>query len=267
MNALIRKLFGDPASPAGEPSVPRGQRVYAVGDVHGCLDLLNRLLAAIEADDAARGPARTTLVFLGDLIDRGPASAEVIERVSTYRLPGGGRVICLCGNHEEVMIRVLRGNGDLLHDWTKFGGAECLRSYGLSPTRLKRMEPAEAVGKIRAKIPKAHYKFLQGLTDTVRIGDYLFVHAGIRPGVELMSQAQTDLRWIRDPFLAHDEDHGFVVVHGHTICDEIDQQFNRIGIDTGAYRSGVLTALVLEGQEQSFLQVEAADTTAPAAVG
>ncbi|HVM38999.1 MAG TPA: metallophosphoesterase [Sphingomicrobium sp.] len=245
--------------------MPRGQRVYAVGDVHGRLDLLEKLLAAIEADDAARGAARTTLVFLGDLIDRGPASAQVIERVSTYRLPGGGRVLCLCGNHEEVMIRVLRGDGDLLYDWTKFGGAECLRSYGLSPTRLKRMEPAEAVAKLKAAVPKQHAKFLQGLADTVRIGDYLFVHAGIRPGVELMSQAQNDLRWIREPFLAHDGGHGFVVVHGHTISASAEVLPNRIGIDTGAYRSGVLTAIALEGADRWFLEARADDAARPEA--
>jgi serine/threonine protein phosphatase 1 len=270
VNALIRKFLGTPAS-AGDPSVPAGHRVYAVGDVHGRLDLLESLLASIEADDAARGAARTTLVFLGDLIDRGPASRQVIDKVSTYQLAGGGRVIALCGNHEEVMIRVLRGDGDLLHDWMKFGGAECLRSYGLSPRGLRRLDGREAVKKIRAAVPKAHWKFLHSLSDTLRVGDYLFVHAGIRPGVELMSQTQTDLRWIREPFLEHDEGHGFVVVHGHTITPEAELLPHRICIDTGAYRSGVLTALALEGSDRWLLEareegaVEPGGTAASAA--
>jgi serine/threonine protein phosphatase 1 len=236
-----------------QPKVPRGYRVYAIGDVHGRLDLLNEILARIESENAARGKARTAIVFLGDLIDRGPASSQVLERVRTYQHPGV-RTVCLTGNHEEVLLRLLRGESGLLRDWLKFGGAECLQSYGIDPIELNRMPPILAVSRLRERIPSAHRSFLEGLADTFRIGSYLFVHAGVRPGIGLMEQSQADLRWIRDPFLEDANDHGFVVVHGHTIHSEVDIRPNRIGLDTGAYRTGVLTAMGLEGSERWFLQ-------------
>lgn len=239
----------------GEPSVPAGYRVYAIGDIHGRLDLLDGALARIEADIEARDPAQNILVFLGDLIDRGPSSAQVIERVRSYRRPAA-RTVFLSGNHEEVLLRLLRGEYRLLRDWLRFGGAECARSYGVSPTALKRMEPGQAVAALRKAIPEADRAFLQSFVDTFRIGSYLFVHAGLRPGVPLTDQTQADLRWIREPFLENDDNHGFIVVHGHTIAEQIDVRANRIGLDTGAYRSGVLTAMGLEGRQRWFLQTE-----------
>lgn len=249
---FFRSLFASDRG-TGEPSVPAGYRVYAIGDIHGRLDLLDDALARIEADIDARAPAQTILVFLGDLIDRGPSSAQVVERLRTYRRPAV-RTVFLSGNHEEVLLRLLRGESRFLHDWLSFGGAECARSYGVSPTALKRMEPAAAVDALRKAIPEADWAFLQGFVDTFRIGSYLFVHAGVRPGVPLADQAQSDLRWIRRPFLENDDDHGFIVVHGHTIAEQVDVRANRIGLDTGAYRTGVLTAMGLEGCERWFLQ-------------
>lgn len=245
-------MFKKAASPQQTPSGAKGYRAYIVGDVHGRLDLLDHLLATIECDLVVRPARRTVLVFVGDLIDRGPNSAQVVERLRTYKHPGI-RPLFLLGNHEEVMLRVLAGDSVLLADWLRFGGAECLQSYGLDPDRLAGMSDQQALRTIRAAIPAEHSKFLHDFADTFRFGDYLVVHAGIRPGVALEQQLQSDLRWIRTPFLDHRGDHGFVVVHGHTIHDTVEERPNRIGIDTGAYASGVLTALAIEGRERWFL--------------
>ena len=244
-------LFTRSAPPM--PAIPDGFRVYAVGDIHGCDDLLADILARIEADQDGNPMAETIVIFLGDFIDRGPASRQVIERLRTYR-PENGRTVFLAGNHEEVLIRLLNGQDELVEDWLRFGGAECLASYGYDAADLRRLSLPEAGAVIRGLIPPAHAQFLRDMADTFRIGDYLFVHAGIRPGYPLSAQSQADLRWIRRPFLGDRSDHGFVVVHGHTISEQIDEQVNRIGIDTGAYQTGVLTALALEGERRWLLQ-------------
>lgn len=232
---------------------PKGHRAYAIGDVHGRLDLLDSILTRIAADNAARKPARTTIVFLGDLIDRGPQSAQVVERLRTYR-PAFAKPVFLMGNHEEVLLRIVAGETDIIPDWMRFGGAECARSYGLDPVDLECREPTSALRLLRRSIPKEHLNFLSGFADTASFGRYLFVHAGVRPGVPLAKQAAQDLRWIRAPFLDDETDHGRIVVHGHTISEEIDERPNRIGLDTGAYWSGVLTAVGLEMNERWFLQ-------------
>lgn len=251
MKALRRFLAGPGTS--SEPRLPDGYRLYAIGDVHGRDDLLADLLATIEADSSERRPAKRIIVFLGDLIDRGPASAAVVERLRSYR-PADAHVIFLAGNHEEVLLRILDGDEELVADWLRFGGAECLRSYGVDPGELRRMSPERAVETIRSAIPAAHAEFMRRFDDTFRAGDYLFVHAGIRPGVPLAAQVRSDLRWIREPFLTDRAEHGFVVVHGHTIRKQIEDCGNRIGIDTGAYRFGVLSALGLEGTDRWHLQ-------------
>jgi serine/threonine protein phosphatase 1 len=253
----LARLFGGSA-PSRQPELPAGYRVYAIGDVHGRDDLLEHLLAAIEADSSQRGPAKLVLVFLGDLIDRGASSKEVVERLKTYR-PAGARLIFLAGNHEEVLLRIIDGEARLVADWLRFGGAECLRSYGADPERLRKMAPDQAMGIIRSTIPAAHIDFLRSFDDTFRAGDYLFVHAGIRPGIPLSEQSPSDLRWIREPFLTDGAEHEFLVVHGHTIREGVDERANRIGIDTGAYRFGILTALALEGTDRWILQATADD--------
>ncbi|WP_114952884.1 metallophosphoesterase family protein [Sphingosinicella terrae] len=247
-------------STARQRPAPRGKegaRLYAIGDVHGCLDLLDSLLAKIEADAASREVRKTYIVFLGDLIDRGPASAGVLDRLRTYR-PEGATPIFLAGNHEEIFQRIVGGESDILADWLKFGGSECLESYGLDPAELGRIAPGEAVERIRSKVPQEHVDFIDGFADTFRFGDYLLVHAGIRPGLELHEQEQFDLRWIREPFLSFEDEHGLVVVHGHTIVDQVDERPNRIGLDTGAYRTGVLTALVIEDDARWYLSTTGA---------
>jgi serine/threonine protein phosphatase 1 len=233
-----------------------GARAYAVGDIHGRLDLLEPLLAKIAEDARARPAKRTYIIFLGDLIDRGPDSAGVVERLRNYR-PDFATPIFLAGNHEEVMLRVLQGEPDILGDWLKFGGAECLASYGIDAGTLTRMEPDKAMELLRSKVPSAHIEFLEGFADTFRFGDYLFVHAGIRPGVPLAEQDQFDLRWIREPFLSGADEHGAIVVHGHTIVSEVDERSNRICIDTGAYHSGILTAVGIEDDQRWYLSATA----------
>jgi len=256
MNLLARIFGGSTDRPA--PRGADGYRAYAVGDVHGRLDLLDRLLARIEADIAARGPAQNMVVFLGDLIDRGPQSAGVIERLRTWQ-PSDATAIFLCGNHEEIFLRVLGGEPAVLADWMRFGGAECLASYGLSPEALGEMSEAEALAEIKAAVPPQHQEFLATFADTFRFGDYLFVHAGIRPGLDVAAQSKKDLRWIREQFLDDPTDHGYVVVHGHTISAGVEERANRIGIDTGAYRTGRLTAVAIEGAQRWYLDTTPGD--------
>ena len=242
-------MFGLSSPRRDAPSGPPGHRAYVVGDIHGRLDLLEDLLAKIHAQIQHRPAEKTLLVFVGDLIDRGPASAQVLERLRSYKRPGI-KTVFLMGNHEEVLLRILAGDTDLITKWCWFGGSECLQSYGVERGRLAHLTDDEALAEVRAAIPREHISFLESFIDSCRFGDYLFVHAGIRPGVELEQQSQNDLRWIREPFLLDDRDHGFVVVHGHTISEEVELLRNRIGIDTGGYRTGVLTALAIEGSER-----------------
>ena len=241
-----------PSSTQNSPAGPPGYRAYAIGDVHGRFDLLEQLLAKIHSELQRRPAEKTLLIFVGDLIDRGSSSAQVIERLRTYRRQGVQPVFLL-GNHEEVLLRILGGDAELITKWRWFGGAECLQSYGLDPGRLAHVSDEEALAMVRSAIPQSHVEFLESFADSCRFGDYLFVHAGIRPGIELEEQSQADLRWIREPFLFDEADHGFVVVHGHTISVEVEERANRIGIDTGAYRTGLLTALAIEGTERWFV--------------
>ena len=250
---------------AGRHQGPRGAagwRAYAIGDVHGRLDLLEQLLERIEADLACRPARKSMLVFIGDLIDRGPQSAQVVERLRTYKRDGV-RSIFLLGNHEEVLLRILRGDSTLVQSWLKFGGTECLGSYGVNTRDLRGQSAKEVVETARKAVPAEHVKFLTSFIDSCRFGDYLFVHAGIRPGIEFDQQKQSDLRWIREPFLMDETDHGFVVVHGHTIRPEVEERPNRIGIDTGAYRTGVLTSLVIEGRERRTIDTRATAESIP----
>lgn len=250
-----RKLFSRSAAPSG----PKRHRAYVIGDVHGCIDLLERLLHRIETEIAEKPQKKVSIVFLGDLIDRGPGSAQVVERLRTYS-PSGAAVHFVIGNHEEVMLRVLDGDSDLLTSWLRFGGAETLQSYGIDPAGLSKMPKETVVPHLREAIPDEHRVFLDSFADSISFGDYLFVHAGIRPGVALSEQSQEDLRWIREPFLQDSSDHGAVVVHGHTITNEVEITPNRIGIDTGAYCTGTLTAIAIDGRERWLIQTSTIGT-------
>ncbi len=250
----IAKFWNQDESRKGQRRVPDGVRVYAVGDIHGHDRLLVAMLRSIEADIAASPEARNIVVFLGDLIDRGPDSAQVVDRLS--RLGSDRyRSVFIAGNHEEVLLRVLDGEPSLLRDWLRFGGLQCAESYGIAAPELKAMSEENAVQRIRSAIPEDHLQFLRGFADSFSVGDYLFVHAGIRPGVPIEQQSLTDLRWIRSPFLESRDRHPQVVVHGHSISRDVEFRSGRIGIDTGAYRSGVLSAIVLDGADQRVLQV------------
>lgn len=250
MFSRLRKLF--PAADSGlRPALPAGERAYAVGDVHGRQDLFAALAQAIDADDAARGPAQTTVILLGDLIDRGPDSAGVIAHARTWGQQRQLRV--LMGNHEEMFLGALEQE-DVLRHFLRFGGKETLLSYPVDPEHYTRADLAETMALMHAAIPAEDIAFICGFEDRIMIGDYLFVHAGIRPGVPLEEQEPADLRWIREPFLGHDASHGPMVVHGHTIAPTPQLRGNRIGIDTGAYRSGSLTALGLAGETRWLIE-------------
>ena len=237
-------------APAPSAAVPPGERVYAIGDIHGRLDLFEQLIAAIDADDAARGPARTTVILLGDLVDRGPDSAGVIEAARAWGRRRTLRV--LAGNHEEMFLDSFERVETLRH-FLRYGGKETLLSYPIDPKVYRDLTLEQVQARMQTAVPQDHRDFLEAAEDSIVIGDYLFVHAGIRPGVPLAEQRRSDLRWIRDRFIDHEGDHGFVVVHGHTITAEVEEMPNRIGIDTGAFMSGRLTALGLEGGERWYL--------------
>lgn len=234
-------------------AIPEGQRVYAIGDIHGRDDLFAELLDLIRADNAARGPARVTLILLGDLVDRGPQSAEVVERAIRLR-DEFGDLRLLIGNHEECFLSALSGDVRQLRYFMRIGGDATVASYWNSDLKLDEATFEEVAERFPAMVPTAHVNFLTSGEDVVEIGDYAFVHAGIRPGVALEKQIRSDLRWIRGDFLNDKRDHGAMVVHGHSIQEEVDEWPNRIGIDTGAYKSGVLTALAIEGSERRYLK-------------
>lgn len=238
------------------PSVPDGWAVYAVGDIHGRLDLLDRLLITIVNDVAATAPSRVSVVFLGDMVDRGPDSRGVIERLAAGPPPAlaGAEWICLRGNHEEAMLDFL-ADSSAGGRWFPWGGLETVRSYlGADGLGDWRGDMGEVRLNLRRHVPMAHRRFLEHLPMRHEIGDYLFVHAGIRPGVALESQHPADLLWIRHEFLDDTRWHGRMVVHGHTPDRQPQVRPNRIGIDTLAYDSGVLTALALRGGSRRFLQ-------------
>ena len=234
-----------------KPRVPEGQRVYAVGDVHGRADLLGALLARIDADLEQHPVAQPVQVFLGDYIDRGPHSREVIELLIARRRQHA--MLCLRGNHETYAISFL-SNPSVLSDWRAIGGVSTLLSYGVTPSaKDDAREQEQAAEAFRAALPESHRHFIQGLALSLTCGDFFFVHAGVRPGVSLRQQRREDLLWIREEFLLHEEDFGKIVVHGHTPAKEPEIRPNRINIDTGAYATGRLTCLVLEGEQMRFI--------------
>ena len=233
------------------PSLPAGQRIYAVGDVHGRLDLLNELLARIDADLAQRPVDRPIFVFLGDYIDRGRSSRETIDRL----IERGGTTECvfLKGNHEQIAIRCLT-DANLFQRWMRLGGVETLVSYGVIPGSLVDAKKIiELQAAFHRALPQDHLHFFRSQRLSFASGDFFFVHAGVRPRIELSRQAENDLLWIRDEFLSSKEDFGKTVVHGHTPTLEIEIRSNRICIDTGAFATDRLTCLVIEGTSLSFI--------------
>lgn len=234
-------------------TIPAGRRVYAIGDVHGRSDLFDALIGQIIDDHAGRSPASLEVILLGDLVDRGPDSRGVIERA--IRLSDEVDVLrCLLGNHEEVFLQAATGDHKALRFFLRIGGRETLASYGIAGQEFVEADFDELAAMVQQRVPSSHIDFLNQCEDLIDIGDYVFVHAGVRPGVGLDEQKPSDLRWIREPFLNHRVSHGKIIVHGHSITEEIDERSNRIGIDTGAFASGRLTAIALEGGSRRFLQ-------------
>lgn len=240
------------APPPRQPRIPVGERVYAIGDIHGRDDLFEELIGRILADNAGRAPARTTLILLGDLVDRGPSSREVVERARLLGAPFD-RVRLLIGNHEECFLGALSGDVQRMRYFVRIGGDATLRSYLCNDTLYDGASFGELAEIAPTCVPQAHIDYLASGEDYIEIGDYVFVHAGLRAGVPLHRQSASDLRWIRDDFLREKGDFGAMVIYGHTISEEVDEQPNRIGIDTGAYATGRLTAIGLEDDARWFL--------------
>ncbi|WP_135467332.1 metallophosphoesterase family protein [Crenalkalicoccus roseus] len=227
-------------------SLPPGHRVYAIGDIHGCSDRLASLHALIARDLAARPVKRPLLLHIGDYVDKGPDSAGVLERLLAGPPVPGLPVVNLMGNHERTMLDALTGDRASITDWLHTGGREALESWGV---------PAEEPALWAGRIPARHQEFVRGLALHHRLGDYLFVHAGVKPGVPLERQDPDDLLRIRQTFLSSEADHGAIVVHGHTPVRHGPEVYhNRINIDTGAVFGRPLTCLVLEGRRLGFLQ-------------
>lgn len=251
---MIRRWLRPVESPP-PAEIPGGLAVYAIGDIHGRLDLLTDLLAKIAAD-ADRHPEDhgRRLVFLGDYIDRGMQSRDVVDALLARPWDGFASTF-LMGNHEEAMLDFLEGRSDGL-GWLSYGGLETLVSYGVPVRRFP--SDAQAIADLRRAlrqaVPAAHVEFMSKCVLSHGEGDYVFVHAGVRPGRAMEQQTQRDLLWIRDDFLrARLPLPGKVVVHGHTICEVPQDLGYRIDVDTGAFVSGRLTCLVLRGRTRRFL--------------
>ncbi len=228
--------------------LPPGRRVYAIGDIHACARQLADL-HEIVAEDLARRPVDSVLLLhIGDYVDRGPDTAGVLDRLVGGDPVAGAETINILGNHDDTMLHALSGDRAAATDWLFAGGRPTLESYGVGPE-----SPRESW---RAAVPASHFDFLEGLPLRHQEGGYLFVHAGIRPGVPLEQQSREDLLRIRQPFLYTERDLGVVVVHGHTPVKEPQVRHNRIAIDTGAVFGGLMTCVVLEAETIGFLTAQ-----------
>ncbi len=248
----VREAVG--AAERKPAAIPDGLRVYAIGDVHGRDDLLVNMLQRIAADAHARPPARNIIVFLGDYVDRGLQSKQVLDRLTSHPL-AGFEMIYLKGNHEAAMLEFLR-DANFGRTWKYYGGLETLHSYGITELTLSDNPDdfERAREHLHRVLPTAHRRFLETLQLSAEIGDYFFVHAGVAPGISLSRQVEDDLLWIRDKFLQSDMWFGKMIVHGHTPKENPVFRRNRIGIDTGAYMTNVLSCLALEGREARVIQ-------------
>jgi serine/threonine protein phosphatase 1 len=253
MLSRLRRGGRNQAASPRSATVPEGRRVYAIGDIHGRRDLLTKLHRAIAADAQDAASLEKICIYIGDYVDRGDESRGVIDLLMSAPLPGF-RTVHLLGNHEDIMLRFLEDPA-VAPRWIVNGGDATLYSYGVDWRGHTQADDLEALRlAFRSAVPAIHLKFLRTLPLSHIEGDYLFVHAGIRPGRDLALQDPADLIWIREEFLSSTTDHGRVVVHGHSISPQPEVRDNRIGIDTGAFATGKLTCLVLEGATRRFLQ-------------
>jgi serine/threonine protein phosphatase 1 len=230
-------------------SAPADTRIYAVGDIHGRADLLSEITARIDDDIRRRPIAHTVEVYLGDYIDRGPHSRTVIDLLAVRLV--ANRAVCLRGNHEAVMEGFLQDPA-ILQYWKPLGGMQTLASYG-----IELHDETETAFDLHRRFidafPRAHELFMQCLRNHFSCGDFLFAHAGIRPDISIEQQDVNDLIWIRNEFLESTRDHERFIVHGHTPVPHPDIRSNRINIDTGAWRTGTLTCIAIEGSAILFL--------------
>jgi serine/threonine protein phosphatase 1 len=252
-----RRLFHTtfrPFRPERHYSLPKGERVYAVGDIHGRADLARQMQDLILAHIADKPAALVKVVWLGDYIDRGPSSREAIDLLIDFAA-GPFHSVFLMGNHEEAMLRFLADPADG-HQWLSFGGVETLASYGIGADAPETgLTYGEARAALIAALPRPHQDFFLSLALSETIGDFFFCHAGVRPGVPLAQQDPQDLIWIRGEFLNSTHDFGKMIVHGHTPQREPQLLHNRVNVDTGAFATGRLTCAVIEGSEIAFLSV------------
>lgn len=268
MLSWIRRLFaGSQAAPESDEAVPAVAaapglapvapttpsyaftddrvRIAAIGDLHGRLDLLERLEPVLDA--AAQDPARRLIeVYLGDYVDRGANPRGIVEHLMRRTKLTDRTVVCLAGNHEQMLLSALEKDTDFL-SWLDFGGQSTLQSYGIAPARVA-ADPSGTRAALADAIPASHVDFLRSLPLSFAHGGFFFAHAGVRPGVALDSQTSRDLLWIRQPFLGSSANLGAIVVHGHTPTRAPVFRLNRIGIDTGAYQTGVLTCLLITSE-------------------
>ena len=252
----------------GQASVGKDMRVYAIGDIHGCVDELKALLKLIKADLATHPVKKHRLIFIGDYVDRGPDCKGVIDRLLKLKSKGHP-VTFLRGNHEEKLMTAFSGINQRQFDgFAKYGGLETLASYGLTAEKLQlelggkaKVFNLKAFSKaVRKYLPKKHIKFLTKLKSSTKQGDYFFCHAGVDPEVPFNKQNEFDLVWMREPFLSWDKPLERVVVHGHTPRDKPQARPHRINVDTACVYGGALTAVVLEGTTHRFLQIKAMTT-------
>jgi serine/threonine protein phosphatase 1 len=251
MQSSVRGIEGPKVRGGRRPSIPAGLRIYAVGDIHGRLDLLNKLLSRINADIARHPMVKAVHVFLGDYIDRGPSSRETIDRLIEHAETQ--KSLFLKGNHELLALKCLTDQA-LFDQWLRLGGVETLRSYGVPSGILVNRKPiVELQSAFHDALPQTHFRFFRDLQNSYACGDFFFTHAGVKPGVDLSHQKESDLLWIRGEFLSSNVDFGKVVVHGHTPTHEIEVRPNRINIDTGAFATDRLSCLVIEGSALSVI--------------
>ena len=249
---ILRNKQGQPPNYLTETETD-GQLTVAIGDVHGCYEPLVALLKKIRRLKNRIPHRKFKLVFLGDLIDRGPQSYETVDlirRISKSSID----TVTIMGNHEEVFLDILDGNWSLLRQWFEFGGQETARSYGVKDLGLAFSDPVSLLKKLRDAVPKDHIDFMRGFKDGYIFDDIACVHAGVRPKVPLLKQDPADLRWIREPFLESKRDHGYKILHGHTIVEVPELKENRIALDTGSYKTGILTAAYFMRGKVGFLR-------------
>ncbi len=251
LRRLFKSLIGRAAAGV-RPCVPEGMRIYAVGDIHGRSDLLDKMQMNMLEDASDAADKKIVQIFLGDYVDRGHDSKGVVEWLLKPP-PEGWERICLKGNHEVMVLNFL-DSPDIFRDWRQYGGLETMHSYGVDLKNLRGEDAPEVLhGSFSKRFPEAHRAFFHDLPLSVEFGDYFFAHAGVRPGLKLENQLEEDLLWIRDEFLFSQMDFGKVVVHGHSAIEKPELLPNRINIDSGAYITGKLSCLMLDGEEQRIL--------------